>query len=57
MTDESKIVTWLKQQSTWKAIAVLAGVIGINVAPDQIGDVLTAVGIVYTGIAGFWDKN
>ena len=46
-----KFVDWLKQQSTWKALAVLAGVIGITVAPDRIGEIATAVG-VHSGFSG-----
>ena len=52
-----KFIHWLSQQSTWKAITVLAGVIGYNIAPERVGEILTAVGIVYAGIAGFWDQE
>jgi len=53
----NKFLHWAKKQSTWKAMAVLAGVVGYNIAPERVGEVLTAVGVVYGGIAAFWDKE
>ena len=53
----AKFIDWLSQQSTWKAIAVLAGVVGYQIAPERAGEILTAVGVIYAGIAGFWDQE
>uniref|UniRef100_A0A6M3XNH9 Holin n=1 Tax=viral metagenome TaxID=1070528 RepID=A0A6M3XNH9_9ZZZZ len=52
-----RIANWLKEQSTWKAIVVLLGVIGYHVAPERVGEILTAVGVFYALIAGFWDGD
>lgn len=52
-----KFFAWLTQQSTIKAIIVLAGVVGIQIEPDYFSEILAAVGVLYSGVAAFLDRN
>ena len=53
----NKFLEWLKQQSTWKAIAALLGVAGIAAAPDRVGEIAMAVGVIYAFVAGVVDTD
>ena len=48
---------WLTEQSTIKAIIVLCGVAGLQVAPDMLTEIMTAVGVLYAGIAAIFDRS
>ena len=52
-----KFLLWLTEQSTIKAIIVLCGVIGLQVAPDKLTEILTAVGVLYGGVAAILDRD
>ena len=48
---------WLTEQSTIKAIIVLCGVAGLQLAPDKLLEIVTAVGVLYGGVAAILDRN
>jgi hypothetical protein len=43
----------LKEPSTWRGLAVLAGVLGVNISPEQSTAIMTVVGLIYGVIQTF----
>lgn len=43
----------LSEPSTYKALAVLAGVVGVNIDPDQYQAIVTLCGLIYSAIGMF----
>ena len=52
-----KFIQWLKQPSTVKAIVLFAGLVGVNIAPEKMNEIITAAIVLYGGVAAFVDKN
>jgi len=50
------IKNWVSQKSTQLGLVALAGIAGYNIAPDQIGQISTILGIV-TGAILFFNKE
>jgi hypothetical protein len=52
-----KLMAWLKQPSTIKAIILFAGLAGTTLEPDKMQEIVTAATVFYGAIAMFYDKN
>jgi len=57
LTTTETIVKFLKQPSTLKGLAGIAGAIGVSVAPNQIAAILTAVLSIVGAIDVFTDED
>lgn len=49
--DKDAVIDGLKNPLTWRGLAIIAGVFGINVAPEAIQQ----AGLVVAGALGVWD--
>ena len=56
-TKWTRFIAWIKQPSTIKAFILFAGLVGVNVDPDKMQEIITAATIFYGGVAAFYDKN
>lgn len=52
-----KIIKWLKQPSSIKAIIMLMGLVGVAIDPDKLNEIVTSAIVLYSGVAAFYDKN
>ena len=57
MTEMGRLITWLKQPSTIKALVLVCGLVGWAVEPEKIESITGVVVSVYAAIAAFYDKN
>lgn len=66
LTDEVKppklakldqMLTILSQPSTWKGFVLILGVIGIDIDPDKMLEIVKALGLLYGTISVIADKH
>jgi hypothetical protein len=48
---------YLKEPSTWKGLTILLGVLGLEISPEHIVDIIVAGGTLYGLLAVLWDRN
>ena len=51
------IVAWLKEPSTIKALIAAAGLIGYQLDPTKVSDIVMAVGALYAAVGAFYDRT
>jgi len=53
----AKLIEWLKEQSTQKAILAALAAVGVNIAPEQAATIFAGFLALYSLIAGFRDRS
>ena len=55
--DIKSIVAWLKEPGTIKSIILVAGLLGYQIDPTRIQDIITAGLALYAAVGAFYDRN
>ena len=55
--DIKRIMDWLAQPSTIKAILVLAGFVGYKLDPTKVQEIVEAGLVLYVGIQAFYNQQ